>query len=76
MLDSVNLEVLSRAVGWIETGVPVTLATVVKTWGNSPRPDGALLAVSGNAHLVGSVSDGCIEDDRLDRLRRGGLARP
>lgn len=69
-MDSVNLEVLRRAVGWINAGVPVVLATVVKTWGSSPRPEGALLAISGDGHLVGSVSGGCIEDDLIDRLRQ------
>jgi xanthine dehydrogenase accessory factor len=68
-MDSVNLEVLRRAVAWVEAGIPVTLATVVKTWGSSPRPEGALLAISGDGQLVGSVSGGCIEDDLIDRLR-------
>jgi len=75
-MDSVDLEILRRANGWIEAGVPATLATVVKTWGSSPRPAGALLAVSGDGHLVGSVSGGCIEDDLLDRLGRGRPAKP
>lgn len=75
-MESVNLEVLRRAVGWIEADLPVTLATVTKTWGSSPRPEGALLAISGNDHLVGSVSGGCIEDDLLDRLHRMRPARP
>jgi xanthine dehydrogenase accessory factor len=75
VMDSVNLEVLRCAVGWIKAGVPGTLATVVKTWGSSPRPEGALLAISGEG-LVGSVSGGCIEDDLLDRLRRGPPIQP
>ena len=74
-MDSVNLEVLRRAVGWIEAGTPATLATVVKTWGSSPRPEGALLAISGDGQLVGSVSGGCIEDDLLLRLRDRRPAR-
>jgi xanthine dehydrogenase accessory factor len=68
-MDSVNLEVLRAAIAWFDAGVPVTLVTVVKTWGSSPRPAGSLLAVSGDGRLVGSVSGGCIEDDLLDRLR-------
>lgn len=69
-MDSVNLEVLRQAVMWDDAGVPVTLATVVRTWGSSPRPEGALLAISGDGRLVGSVSGGCIEDDLLDCLRK------
>ncbi|MEI7432084.1 MAG: XdhC family protein, partial [Betaproteobacteria bacterium] len=54
-MDSVNLEVLRCAASWVEAGLPVTLVSVVKTWGSSPRPSGALLAVSGDGRLVGSV---------------------
>ena len=68
-MDSVNLEVLRRVAGWIDAGVAVTMVTVVKTWGSSPRPEGALFAVSGDGQLAGSVSGGCIEDDLMDRLR-------
>ncbi|MCM2336013.1 MAG: XdhC family protein [Pseudomonas sp.] len=75
-MDSVNLEVLRQAVAWSEAGVPVTLATVVRTWGSSPRPEGALLAIAGDGRLVGSVSGGCIEDDLLDRLRTERPSRP
>lgn len=75
-MDSVNLEVLRCAAGWIASGVPATLATVVKTWGSSPRPAGALLAVCTDGRLVGSVSGGCIEDDLLERLRVTRPTRP
>lgn len=75
-MDSVNLEVLRRAVEWTAAGVPVTLATVVRTWGSSPRPEGALLAIAGDGRLVGSVSGGCIEDDLLDRLRAERPTQP
>lgn len=75
-MDSVNLEVLRAAVGWIQAKIPVTLATVVKTWGSSPRPAGALVAISGDGRIVGSVSGGCIEDDLLDRLRQERVHRP
>ena len=37
------------------------LATVVKTWGSSPRPGGSHLAVEEGGAFVGSVSGGCIE---------------
>jgi xanthine dehydrogenase accessory factor len=50
----------------------VLLVTVVKTWGSSPRPPGALLAVRDDGHVVGSVSGGCIEDDIVERSRREG----
>ncbi len=75
-MDSVNLETLRQAVAWQAAGLPVTLATVVRTWGSSPRPEGALLAICGDGRLAGSVSGGCIEDDLADRLRTQGLDLP
>src|SRR6266513_2866757 len=71
-MDSVDLEVLKRSAEWIDEGRRVLLVTVVKTWGSSPRPEGAMLAVREDGLVVGSVSGGCIEDDIVDRTRRDG----
>jgi xanthine dehydrogenase accessory factor len=71
-MDSVDLEVLRKSADWVDEGRRVLLVTVVKTWGSSPRPEGAMLAVRGDGHVVGSVSGGCIEDDIVDRTRREG----
>jgi xanthine dehydrogenase accessory factor len=49
--------------------------TVAKTWGSSPRPIGATLAVRDDGHVVGSVSGGCIEDDIIQRIRSEGLTQ-
>lgn len=73
-MDSVNLETLRQAVAWQSAGLPVTLATVVRTWGSSPRPEGALLAICGDGRLAGSVSGGCIEDDLIARYAHPGGA--
>ncbi len=72
-MDSVDLEVLKTSVRWLEQGRRVLLVTVVKTWGSSPRPEGAMLALRDDGVVVGSVSGGCIEDDLIDRVRREGL---
>ncbi len=71
-MDSVDLEVLKRSAEWIDEGKRVLMVTVVKTWGSSPRPEGAMLAVREDGLVVGSVSGGCIEDDIVDRTRREG----
>lgn len=72
-MDSLDLEVLARARVWLRDGHRVVLATVVRTWGSSPRPPGALLALRDDGRAVGSVSGGCIEDDLIHRLRRDGM---
>jgi len=72
-MDSVDLEVLRNSAAWVEEGRRVLLVTVVKTWGSSPRPEGAMLAVREDGRVVGSVSGGCIEDDIVERSRRFSL---
>jgi len=74
-MDSVDLEVLKRSEEWLEKGHRALLVTVVKTWGSSPRPEGAMLVVRDDGHVVGSVSGGCIEDDIIDRVRREGMTQ-
>jgi xanthine dehydrogenase accessory factor len=77
-MDSVDLEVLRKSAQWLEDGKRVLLVTVVRTWGSSPRPPGAMLAVREDGQVVGSVSGGCIEDDIVERSRREGpyITRP
>lgn len=53
--------ILEQAQSWLNDGKKVGLATVVTTWGSSPRPIGSQLAVSEDGEFVGSVSGGCIE---------------
>jgi xanthine dehydrogenase accessory factor len=72
-MDSVDLEVLKRCAEWLDDGRRVLLATVVKTWGSSPRPPGAMLAVRDDGLVEGSVSGGCIEDDIVGRVRHDGM---
>ena len=74
-MDSVDHEVLKRSAEWLEAGRRVLLVTVVKTWGSSPRPEGAMLAVRDDGLVVGSVSGGCIEDDIVERTRRLGMTQ-
>ena len=48
-------EILEQAARWREAGKGVALATVVNTWGSSPRPLGSKLAVDSDGAFVGSV---------------------
>lgn len=54
-------DLLAEALRWREQGHGVALATVVSTWGSSPRPVGSQLIVDDQQRLQGSVSGGCIE---------------
>jgi xanthine dehydrogenase accessory factor len=72
-VESMDLEVLNTSARWLADGKPVLTATVVRTWGSSPRPEGAMLAIRGDGLVVGSVSGGCIEDDLIERMRRGDI---
>ena len=74
-MDSIDLEVLKTAAGWIGAGHRCELITVIKTWGSSPRPIGATLAICDDGRVVGSVSGGCIEDDLIERVRQSGITR-
>jgi xanthine dehydrogenase accessory factor len=73
-MDSIDLEVLKTAARWLAQGQPCQLVTVTRTWGSSPRPVGAMLALRADGRVVGSVSGGCIEDDLIERVRRDGIA--
>jgi xanthine/CO dehydrogenase XdhC/CoxF family maturation factor len=54
-------DILGQAAQWRAGGKQVALATVVSTWGSSPRPTGSQLAVDADGNFIGSVSGGCIE---------------
>ncbi|TFW14957.1 XdhC family protein [Duganella callida] len=74
-MDSIDLEVLKTSAGWIAAGKRCELITVIKTWGSSPRPIGATLAICEDGTVIGSVSGGCIEDDLIARVRDEGISR-
>ena len=61
MAKSTEDQMLAQTVEWLDEGRQVAMATVVATWGSSPRPVGSQLVVDDRDNMVGSVSGGCIE---------------
>lgn len=54
-------DILEDVTRWTEQGKAIALATVVQTWGSSPRQEGAKMAISEGGEIAGSVSGGCVE---------------
>lgn len=63
-------DILAIAARWKAEGEQVAIATVVETWGSSPRPAGSRLAVTASGRLMGSVSGGCIEGAVADAAKQ------
>lgn len=59
------VSVIADLARWLSQGQRAWLATVVATWGSSPRPQGAWLAISDRGEWSGSVSGGCLEESLL-----------
>lgn len=74
-----SADVLALAAAWRDAGHPVALATVVKTWGSSPRPSGSQLVVRADGTFEGSVSGGCVEgrviEAALEAMQDGEVRR-
>lgn len=66
-MENLDVMVLRDLRNWRKAGKRALLATVVRTWGSSPRPVGSIMALCEDGAVSGSVSGGCIEDDLIDR---------
>lgn len=54
-------DVLDTLERWTAEGKRVAIATVVRTERSAPRDPGAVMALSEDGDVVGSVSGGCVE---------------
>ncbi len=66
-MENLDVMVLRTLRDWRVAGRRGLLATVVRTWGSSPRPVGSIMALNEDGAVLGSVSGGCIEDDLIYR---------
>ena len=55
-------DILSDLIHWRKDGKTIALATVIQTWGSSPRRVGSKMALTMNREMIGSVSGGCVEN--------------
>jgi xanthine dehydrogenase accessory factor len=68
-------EVLEELNAWSRDGEEIAIATVVETWGSSPRPLGSKMLVTRSGKMAGSVSNGCIEGavfEEAQKVLKGG----
>lgn len=72
-MQSSQQQIISQVSAWLRGQQSVWLCTILKTWGSSPRPIGAMMACTPEGDLVGSVSGGCIEEDFIEQLKDGSL---
>ena len=61
MKNSFDEKILDEAKDWLESRQQVVLATVIQTWGSSPRAVGSRMIVNDKGDFSGSVSGGCVE---------------
>ncbi|MSQ57345.1 MAG: XdhC family protein [Limnohabitans sp.] len=67
-MENLDVMVLRSLRDWRLAGKRALLATVIRTWGSSPRPVGSIMALCETGAVVGSVSGGCIEDDLIHQF--------
>ncbi len=63
-------EILADLEAWQVRGDKVVVATVIRTWGSSPRAPGAKMAVNQKGEMIGSVSGGCVEGAVVEEAMR------
>ena len=61
MKNSFDEKILDEAKDWLDAKQNVVMATVIQTWGSSPRAVGSRMIVNENGDFSGSVSGGCVE---------------
>ena len=61
MKNSFDEKILDEARDWLSSKQNVVLATVIQTWGSSPRQVGSRMIVNDKGDFSGSVSGGCVE---------------
>ena len=61
MKNSFDEKILDEAQDWLAAKQNIILATVIQTWGSSPRQVGSRMIINEKGDFSGSVSGGCVE---------------
>ena len=59
-------DILADLDRWRAENKSIAIATVIQTWGSSPRRAGAKMALTPDGNIAGSVSGGCVEGAVFD----------
>tara|TARA_Y100001970_G_C14103231_1_gene786656 strand:+ start:684 stop:1013 length:330 start_codon:yes stop_codon:yes gene_type:complete len=79
MKNSFDEKILEEAHDWLKANQKVVLATVIQTWGSSPRQVGSRMIVNEEGDFSGSVSGGCVESaivmECIDLIKKNKLCK-
>lgn len=67
-MNGSNKFVIQQLSAWLDQGIQPWLATVIKTYGSSPRPIGSMMIYHPDRGVIGSLSGGCIEQELIAQL--------
>lgn len=70
-MNGSNWFVIQHLNNWLAQGISPWLATVIKTYGSSPRPIGSMMIYHPDKGIIGSLSGGCIEQELMAQLATG-----
>lgn len=74
-MHSLDIQVVKTAQAWAEKH-PLWLCTVLKTFGSSPRPTGAMMVIREDGRYCGSLSGGCVEESFITRISDNAFTAP
>jgi xanthine dehydrogenase accessory factor len=68
-----NSFVIASVLMWLKQGQSVWLSSITSTYGSSPAPSGTLMAYCETYGIAGTLSGGCIEEDLVEKMKKGIL---
>jgi xanthine dehydrogenase accessory factor len=63
-------ELVETLAAWRAGGVAIGRAVVVRSFGSSPRPEGAVMLATSDGRIAGSISGGCVEGAAVEEIQR------